>query len=153
MLNITLKSAILALLVISGAVSSFASSDNNSVEKSEIKNDYVKNCQSGHCAPGEAAAWSDLPENHHAVAIAVAIGTAKQIPDYEIKEYLTDVFTKLGIRRVKFFFEHNDIENTGLTYHVRGGTTGPFALNRKVIDAAREIAEYAKDDNPLFRKQ
>jgi hypothetical protein len=116
---------------------------------SPIAADYVQNCQSNSCAMGDAAAWSALEENKNAVAVAVAMGTAKQVPDYQIKAILLDAFDKLDVDNVKFFFEQNDIENTGLTFHVRGGTNGPYALNRKVFDAAKEMAAYAKDDPPF----
>jgi hypothetical protein len=142
------KSAAAALLAGSMfASSSLADTNDNSPKVSfqqiAVQSDYVTNCHSNSCAPREAVGWSKEPVNKNSVAVAVRMGTANQLPDYQIKQILSDTLRNAGVQYVKFFFEQNDIENTGRTYHVRGGTIGPFALNKEAINEALMAARLA----------
>jgi hypothetical protein len=155
MLNKKFKASVTAAVLTLGLSTSSALADTNNnnataaFQATAVKTDYVTDCKSNSCAPGEAAGWSSKPENENAVAVAIRMGTEKQLPDFEIKSILLGVFEKAGIsaNNVRFFFEDNDIKGTGLSYHVRGGTDGPFVLNREAIAAAQTAARIAKYDH------
>jgi len=116
-------------------------------EKITAKDDYIT-CWKQPCVYAPASEWSE--KNPNGVAIAVAMGTKSIAIDDFIKEVFVRDFAHFGMTNLKFFFEQNDVPATGVTFHIRGGTEGPYFL----AEAKREVSRTAKraaNTNEVFR--
>lgn len=131
---------ILVILLMSSSISAFANSEQY---KKSIHYDYAQ-CKSNFCAIPAAKKWSVEKANRKSVAVAVRMGTEKQVEDYRIKQVLTEALGKKGIETSRFFYEQNDTRNTAVSYFVRGKEIGQFVLNDKVFEAIDEVAERVK---------
>ena len=90
-------------------------------------------------AGSRAVRWA---ADHDGIAVSVKLGTDRSITPEQIMEVLTNEFASAGVRNVVFYFEQNDIEATGLTYHYGkdgGASHGPYLL-RDARAGAREAA-------------
>ncbi len=141
--------------IISLAASGAVMANDNNVHKADygnVKADYVQNCTSNSCAPTDAVGWSDKVENWDAVAVSVRMGTHPAKTDQETKEWLEGGFKHFGAKKYKFFFEQNDAAATGISFHVRGGTSDLYTWDREDLVAA--VERYARQaNNPNFAKE
>jgi hypothetical protein len=111
------------------------------------KNDYIA-CRKQPCVDVAGSEWSE--KNPNGVGISVAMGTQPGVTDDQIKTVLTRDFKKVGMTKIKFFFEQNDAPATGISFHVRGGTTELFLIDN-VREQVAVIAKRAANTNPLFQ--
>jgi hypothetical protein len=111
------------------------------------KNDYIT-CRKQPCVDVAGSEWSE--KNPNGVGISVAMGTQPGVTDDQIKTVLTRDFKKAGMTNIKFFFEQNDAPATGISFHVRGGTTELFLIDN-VREQVAVIAKRAANTNSLFQ--
>jgi hypothetical protein len=111
------------------------------------KNDYIA-CRKQPCVDVAGSEWSE--KNPNGVGISVVMGTQPGVTDDQIKTVLTRDFKKVGMTNIRFFFEQNDAPATGISFHVRGGTTELFLIDN-VREQVATIAKRAANTNPVFQ--
>jgi hypothetical protein len=111
------------------------------------KKDYIT-CWKQPCVDVAGSEWSE--KNPNGVGISVRMGTQSGVTDDQIKTVLTRDFKKVGMTNIKFFFEQNDAPATGISFHVRGGTTELFLIDN-VREQVAVIAKRAANTNPVFQ--
>jgi len=113
-----------------------------------VKADYITDCRSGSCAKTDASLWSDEAENWDGVAVSVRMGTQPAKSDQETREWLAGGLEHFGAKKYKFFFEQNDATATGISFHVRGGTSDLYTWDREdLVSAVETYARRANDPN------
>lgn len=85
-----------------------------------VLNENISDCRSGSCARTRSARWSMSSDNIKYVAVAVMAGTYRVADDETIVSFLKSGLEHFDVEKVKFFFDQNDVNNTVITFHVRG---------------------------------
>lgn len=116
-------------------------------ETFDASGDYITDCKYASCVKLQGSRWS---KSHiDGVAVSVRMGTQPVVSDDKIKEVITKDFRNNGINDLKFFFDHIDAPASGVSFHVRGGTEGPYLIGQDLRDRIPQIAHYLK--NPEIR--
>lgn len=92
-------------------------------------------------------------ENNLGIAVAIRLGTHESTPTPErIRDVLAGDFHKAGITDpITFFFDQNDIEATGASFHFGGDMYGPYALgpSRKAVPETAAHYNFRKTNGML----
>ena len=79
------------------------------------------------------------------------MGTQPAVTDEELQSVLRSDFAKHGVEDVQFYFEQYDAKASVISFHIRGGTEGPFVISN-VRQEIPKVANRAKNKNPIFRE-
>lgn len=116
-------------------------------KKISAKDDYIP-CDVQPCVTLAGSEWSE--KNLSGVAVGIAMGTKPAATDNQIKQVILGDLKYYKVEEFKFFYEQNDAPATVFTFHVRGGTEGPFLIG-EIRSQIPIIAKRALNTNQLFR--
>ena len=76
------------------------------------------------------------------IAVAVKLGTESEITPLQIRDVLTEEFSKSGVNDVSFFYQQNNTPSTAVAYYYAGVSDGPFQLRHAKAEARDSAAQY-----------